>query len=89
MLVLANRNIHFSELKIVQNCHHLIKLDLSSNKIKNFPPNINFTRLYSLKLLYLHNNYIEDLDQIELFFKNRLRYLTIFSNPVSNLPGVI
>lgn len=36
----------------------------------------------------MHNNFIENLSELEIFFQNNIRFLTIFSNPISNYPGV-
>ncbi len=42
-----------------------------------------------LKLLYLHNNLFEDVEDFEKIYNvNSLLYLTIFSNPVSSKPGI-
>ena len=46
MLILSGTDLLSSSLEVINPCHNLQKLDLSSNKIVNFP--IDF-RLYNFK----------------------------------------
>jgi len=42
-----------------------------------------------LRILYLHNNLIDSVTPLEkIFTLKSLRYLTIFSNPVTTLIGI-
>lgn len=61
MLILAGTDIKINDLSALVLCHNLVKLDLSSNKIKQFPPEFTFENLGRLQLLYLHNNLIDDI----------------------------
>lgn len=72
------------ELENIKSCTNLLKLDISSNKIQNFPKSVSFKNLRSLKLLYLHNNLIDDAESLYKIFEiPNLMYLTLFNNPLS------
>lgn len=89
MLILAGTDINISDMTVLSFCVNLIKLDLSSNKITRFPPNMRLSQLTHLKLLYLHENLISDIEPLtQLFAIPHLVYLTIFSNPICEKPGV-
>jgi Leucine-rich repeat (LRR) protein len=84
MLILAGTELIGSELSAITPCINLIKLDLSSNQIINFPPDIDFSQLNKLRLFYLHNNLIADVENLRKLFKiKNLCYLTIFNNPIA------
>ncbi|KAL4480801.1 hypothetical protein ABPG72_001670 [Tetrahymena utriculariae] len=84
ILILQGTEIMVKELENIRQCSKLIKLDISSNKIQTFPKNVSFKNLTSLKLLYLHNNLIDDAESLYKVFEiPNLMYLTIFNNPLS------
>jgi len=63
---------------------NLIKLDISGNAIKFFPKSLPMKNFTSLKLLYLHDNAMEDIESLYNIFETpNLRYLTLFNNPIS------
>lgn len=65
---------------------HLAWLDLSFNKIKHTGKKI-FSKLPNLKILYLHNNEIDEF--LSVFVLRRvqsLRVLTIHHNPIEQIP---
>lgn len=85
ILILQGTEIHGRELLYIQPCVNLLKLDLSCNKINNFPRGLSFAGLKQLRLLFLHANLIEDVESLYLIFDiPRLRYLTLFANPISS-----
>ena len=61
-------------------------IDLSHNKIKNI--HIDITKLKYLKILYLHANYIQKLEEVALLAKcNSLINLTLHGNPIEHIKG--
>ena len=64
MLILAGTEIITREIEMLMLCTNLIKLDISSNTIISFPKNFTFASMQKLKLFYLHNNLIDDLESI-------------------------
>ncbi len=61
-------------------------IDLSHNKIKNI--HIDITKLKYLKILYLHANYIQKLEEVSLLAKcNSLINLTLHGNPIEHIKG--
>lgn len=79
MLILAGTDINIRDMSVLSFCVNLIKLDLSSNKISKFPPGLSFEHLVNLKLLYLHDNAINEIETIlRLFVLKNLTYLALF-----------
>lgn len=68
--------------KVLEHPIYLLWIDLSTNLITRI--NESFSFCPNLKMLYLHNNRIEDLNEINnLAPLPSLRYLTLFANPIS------
>lgn len=75
--------LHMGKLSYLQ------KLDLSFNQIKRLPDASCFSSLFSLKVLYLHDNVLaswEDLQNVRA--APALVHLTLHRNPVSQVPGI-
>lgn len=61
-------------------------IDLSHNKIKSI--HIDITKLKFLKILYLHANYIQNLEEVAVLAKcNSLINLTLHGNPIEHIKG--
>lgn len=54
LLILAGTNIRSNEIVTVNKCVSLIKLDLSSNQLKEIP--LHFSNFHQMRILYLHDN---------------------------------
>jgi len=66
----------YSKLQWIDLAHnHIIQIDL------------DFSLLVDLKSLYLHCNYIKDMNEMCHLNKNQLRSLTIHGNPIENIPN--
>ncbi|GCB76352.1 hypothetical protein scyTo_0020464, partial [Scyliorhinus torazame] len=69
------------------NCPNLIKLDLHGNHISELPDEDFWSDMKSLQILYLHDNIIGRMSDIEpLFSCPNLVVLTLFDTPVSLAP---
>lgn len=65
MLILSGTDLNSCQLDILNACQNLIKLDISSNKITEFPTEFLVYKLKNLKLLYVHNNQINTIKTID------------------------
>lgn len=83
ILILSGTGLTGQELESIQICKNLLKLDISQNQIKCFPDSLSFSNLSQLRLLYLHENLIEESGSLKQVFEiPNLRYLTLFNNPI-------
>nr|DBA17843.1 TPA: hypothetical protein GDO54_016158 [Pyxicephalus adspersus] len=77
-------NNYITDIRALQACVHLIKLDLHGNQIQNLPGTEFWKHLKDLKLLYLHNNRIRNLSNVEsLSTCPELVGLTLYDTPIS------
>jgi Leucine-rich repeat (LRR) protein len=66
----------------------LKKIDLSDNQLTSLPPPSVFAGLKNLQFLYLHNNNIQKWQDLQsLTTMPSILHVTLFSNPVCNIPG--
>ncbi|KAM5270643.1 leucine-rich repeat and IQ domain-containing protein 3 [Hipposideros larvatus] len=81
-------NNFITDIRALQNCIKLIKLDLHGNQVKSLPDTKFWSGLKNLKLLYLHDNGIAKLKNIcTLSACPSLIALTMFDCPVSLKTG--
>ena len=66
-------------------CSRLQWIDLSHNHIVDI--NLDFSVLTELKSLYLHCNYIKDMNELCSLSQNQIKSLTIHGNPIENIPN--
>ncbi|KAM3129894.1 hypothetical protein pb186bvf_018003 [Paramecium bursaria] len=79
-------NFHSFIDQIMYNCQKLQWIDLSHNVIENL--DYNFSDFPLLKSLYLHNNLLKEIPQIEVLQKlPYLRSITIHGNPLDSIPN--
>ncbi|KAL4429092.1 hypothetical protein ABPG74_022178 [Tetrahymena malaccensis] len=89
LLILAGTDLKISELQQINQCVNLMKLDISSNHLQSLPPNVDFSKFANLRLLYLHNNNLSDMESLNQIFKcKQVVYLTLFRNPLSELNSI-
>ncbi|EAS05063.2 hypothetical protein TTHERM_01299690 (macronuclear) [Tetrahymena thermophila SB210] len=89
LLILAGTDLKIAELQQINQCVNLMKLDISSNHLQLLPPNIDFSKFSNLRLLYLHNNNLSDMESLNQIFKcKQVVYLTLFRNPLSELNSI-
>jgi Leucine-rich repeat (LRR) protein len=78
-LSLSNNHIFFLELELFQNLTDLEVLDLSSNELTTTP---SLHSCANMKKLYLHNNYISKLGELQL---PKLEELFLHHNLISSI----
>ncbi|KAM3914410.1 leucine-rich repeat and IQ domain-containing protein 3 [Leptodactylus fuscus] len=77
-------NNYITEITALRNCVHMVKLDLHGNQIQNLPGPDFWRELKYLKLLYLHDNRIGSVDNVEsLSSCPNLTRLTLYDTPLS------
>ncbi|XP_033098701.1 uncharacterized protein LOC117102517 [Anneissia japonica] len=77
-------NNYITKIDSLAYCQALIKLDVSSNQITTLPSPDFWHSLFSLKILYLHNNSISQLDCVHnIGAAQSLQVLTLFDTPIS------
>ncbi|XP_063283294.1 leucine-rich repeat and IQ domain-containing protein 3 [Pelobates fuscus] len=77
-------NNFITNINSLRACSHLIKLDLSGNQIQKLPDRAFWNELKELKLMYLHDNQIGDVSNIEsLSSCPNLTALTLYDTPLS------
>ncbi|CAH2311037.1 leucine-rich repeat and IQ domain-containing 3 [Pelobates cultripes] len=77
-------NNFITNINSLRACSHLIKLDLSGNQIQKLPDRAFWSELKELKLMYLHDNQIGDVSNIEsLSSCPNLAALTLYDTPLS------
>ncbi|KAM4722961.1 leucine-rich repeat and IQ domain-containing protein 3 [Rhinophrynus dorsalis] len=77
-------NNYVTNIGALRRCCHIIKLDLHGNQIQNLPDHEFWSELKQLKLLYLHDNRIGSVKNIEsLSSCPNLKGLTLFDTPIS------
>ena len=65
-------------------CKQLMRLDLQKNQLKELPGGEFWLGLSNLKILYLHNNQISQIENLKfLKYSQKLEILTLFDTPVS------
>ncbi|KAM5148898.1 leucine-rich repeat and IQ domain-containing protein 3 [Mantella aurantiaca] len=75
---------YITDITALQPCVHLIKLDLHGNQIQNLPGMEFWSHLMDLKLLYLHDNRLRSLSNVEsLSTCPVLLGLTLYDTPLS------
>ncbi|XP_018432362.1 PREDICTED: leucine-rich repeat and IQ domain-containing protein 3 [Nanorana parkeri] len=75
---------YITDISALQSCVHLVKLDLHGNQIQNIPGMEFWRHLKDLKLLYLHNNRIGNLSNVQsLSACPALLGLTLYDTPLS------
>ncbi|XP_059839645.1 leucine-rich repeat and IQ domain-containing protein 3-like [Hypanus sabinus] len=78
---------YITKIDALSYCPNLIKLDLHGNHITELPGESFWSDMKCLQILYLHNNIIGDMSNIEaLRACSRLTILTLSDTPVSLLP---
>ncbi|XP_059839661.1 leucine-rich repeat and IQ domain-containing protein 3-like isoform X1 [Hypanus sabinus] len=78
---------YITKIDALSYCPNLIKLDLHSNHITELPGESFWSDMKCLQILYLHNNIIGDVNDIEaLCACPQLTILTLSDTPVSLLP---
>lgn len=77
-------NNYIKDIRALQPCVHLVKLDLHGNQIQNLPGMEFWRHFKDLKLLYLHNNRIRSVSNVEsLSTCPALLGLTLYDTPLS------
>ncbi|XP_073400889.1 leucine-rich repeat and IQ domain-containing protein 3 isoform X2 [Dendrobates tinctorius] len=77
-------NNYLTDVAALRNCVHIVTLDLHGNQIQNLPDLEFWRQLRSLKLLYLHDNRIRSVANIEsLSSCPNLTGLTLYDTPLS------
>ncbi|KAM4021546.1 leucine-rich repeat and IQ domain-containing protein 3 [Anomaloglossus baeobatrachus] len=77
-------NNYLTDIAALRTCAHIVTLDVHGNQIQNLPDQEFWRQLRSLKLLYLHNNRIRSVDNIEsLSSCPNLAGLTMYDTPLS------
>ncbi|CAI9569064.1 unnamed protein product [Staurois parvus] len=75
---------YITDIRALQPCVHLVKLDLHGNQIQNLPGMEFWRHLKDLKLLYLHNNRIGNVRNVEFLSTcPALLGLTLYDTPLS------
>ncbi|XP_077306598.1 leucine-rich repeat and IQ domain-containing protein 3-like isoform X2 [Lithobates pipiens] len=75
---------YIKDIRALQPCVHLVKLDLHGNQIQNLPGMEFWRPLKNMKLLYLHNNRIRSVSNVEsLSTCPALLGLTLYDTPLS------
>ncbi|CAJ0914904.1 unnamed protein product [Ranitomeya imitator] len=81
-------NNYLTDVAALRSCVHVVTLDLHGNQIQNLPDLEFWRQLGSLKLLYLHDNRIRSVDNIEsLSSCPNLTGLTLYDTPLSLQKG--
>ncbi|KAM4642176.1 leucine-rich repeat and IQ domain-containing protein 3 [Discoglossus pictus] len=82
--ILSNNFI--TNIDALQGCCNIIKLDLHGNQIERLPPKTFWCEFKKLKLLYLHDNGIGSVENVEsLSACPNLAGLTLYDTPLSLL----
>uniref|UniRef100_A0A8C5QUE2 Leucine-rich repeat and IQ domain-containing protein 3 n=1 Tax=Leptobrachium leishanense TaxID=445787 RepID=A0A8C5QUE2_9ANUR len=77
-------NNFITSIRPLRACPHLIKLDLGGNQIEKLPDQEFWKELKDLRLLYLHDNQISGVSNVEsLSFCPNLTAMTMFDTPLS------
>ncbi|XP_066453883.1 leucine-rich repeat and IQ domain-containing protein 3 isoform X2 [Eleutherodactylus coqui] len=77
-------NNYLTDIAALRNCVQIIHLDLHGNQIQNLPGQEFWRQLKNLKLLYLHNNRIRSVQNVEsLSSSPNLTGLTLYDTPLS------
>ncbi|KAG9470662.1 hypothetical protein GDO78_017050 [Eleutherodactylus coqui] len=77
-------NNYLTDITALRNCVQIIHLDLHGNQIQNLPGQEFWRQLKNLKLLYLHNNRIRSVQNVEsLSSSPTLTGLTLYDTPLS------
>eukprot|EP00347_Sterkiella_histriomuscorum_P006457 403352701 len=85
---LQGNSINLQDLMYMQMLKSLKKIDLSHNSISALPGPAVFQGLVNLKFLYLHDNRISNWGDVEtLTSLPSIMHLSLFSNPVCQIPG--
>ena len=83
-----NNRVSPVEIALLPRFDNLVKLDLSNNELLFIPTSVILSEVYQLKVLFLHNNRLSQWnDLLALSALPSLLHLTLFSNPVSVIPG--
>ncbi|XP_044158308.1 leucine-rich repeat and IQ domain-containing protein 3 [Bufo gargarizans] len=77
-------NNYITDITALRNCAQIVTLDLHGNQIQNLPGQEFWRPLKNLKLLYLHDNRIRSVDNVEsLSSCPSLAGLTLYDTPLS------
>eukprot|EP00742_Colponemidia_sp_Colp-10_P007263 GILJ01007807.1.p1 GENE.GILJ01007807.1~~GILJ01007807.1.p1 ORF type:complete len:1227 (-),score=171.45 GILJ01007807.1:179-3859(-) len=76
------------DLEFITYCSHLLKLDLSSNRLQILPGASAWMRMSQLRILLLHNNELNSWSTVEdVSSTPNLQYLTMYRNPLVSQPA--
>ena len=88
ILYLQGNKLSIKDLPYLHSFKNLKKIDLSDNELETLPAAPVFAGMESLQFLYLHNNQISKWQDLQsLISLPEIMHITLFSNPVTAIPG--
>ena len=85
---LQGNRLSTQEFPLLATFQNLFKLDLSNNNLKELPNKQTFSHMYSLRILYLHENQITTWEEMsKLTALPSILHITLFDNACSSIEG--